>query len=517
MADQPTRIRVFIGEPSSIDPSNGFEHDGALLLRFLADPLVDYTPDTGEPRPAAAESWQVSEDGRQVEFRLRPGVRFHHGREVVASDYVYALSRVARPSTGSKLAYHLACVAGFEEVRAGRATELSGVEAVDRYRLRVTLVRPFHEVVTVFGHRVTAAVPAELADGDPELFRAHPVSTGPYRVVEPWVAGRGLVLERFADYHGANGAFPDGGAGHVKRLEFRIYEELTDAYRDWHAGELDVVKVPPALIPEALALGEQFRRTPCALMQYIGFPVDVTPFDDPLVRRAVAMAVDRQAVIDSAFSGTRPLAQRILPPALRGPGAADDLIDVQFDPATARKILAERGIAPVVTDFAFNAGLGHDGWVTQVVDQLNRELGWQITPRPMVWPEFLAWLGRADTLFRMTWAIDYPSADNFLYPLFHSASVGDDNFTRYREPGVDRLIDLARGTIDAARRRELYAEAEARVCADLPLLPLWYGVQYHLVNLESFDVDGPIVDLFGEPVLRSFRPSSSHLASGADH
>ncbi|MFH9402225.1 ABC transporter substrate-binding protein [Streptomyces sp. NPDC017638] len=502
--DTSTRVRVFIGEPSSIDPCNGFEHDGALLLRFLADPLVDYDPGTGEPRPAAAERWEVTEDGTQVDFHLRPGVRFHHGREVTAADYVYSLSRVARPETGSKLAYHLACVQGYEEVRSGAARTLSGVTAIGPRRLRVRLVHPFHEIPAVFGHRVTAAVPAELAEGDPDAFRVAPVSTGPYRVAEPWVTGQGIVLERFDEYHARNRAFPDGGAGTLDRLEFRIYEELEDAYQDWHRGELDVVKVPPARIPDALPLGERFRRTPCALMQYVGFPVDTPPFDNPVVRRAAAMAVDRQAIIDSAFSGTRPIARRVLPPALRGDDDAD-LTAIRYDPAAARALLDAHGIEPVTTDFTYNAGLGHDGWVSTLVGQLNENLGWNVTPRPMAWPEFLEWLGRADTMFRMTWAIDYPSVDNFLYPLFHSASISDDNFTRYRDAGVDALIEKARATADAAERRALYAEAEAKACQDLPLIPLWFGVQYHLVNLDGFEVDGPVVDMFGEPVLRMFR------------
>ena len=124
------------------------------------------------------------------------------------------------------------------------------------------------------------------------------------------------------------------------------------------------------------------------------------------------------------------------------------------------------------------------------------------------WPDFLRWVGSADTLFRMTWAIDYPSIDNFMYPLFHSASIGDDNFTGYAEPEVDALIDAARATADEDVRRHLYEEVEARVCAELPLLPLWFGVQYHLVDLNRFEVEGPVVDLFGEPLLRGFRERS---------
>lgn len=501
-----SRIRVFIGEPSSIDPANGFEHDGALLLRFLADPLVDYTPDGAQPRPAAASAWRVDPDGLRVVFDLREDVRFHHGRPVTAADYVYSLSRVARPETGSKLAYHLAIVDGYEAVRAGQARSLRGVRALGPYRLEVRLVKPFHEIATVFGHRVTAPVPAELCETDPESFARCPVSNGPYRIDRAWVPGEGVTLARFAGYYGANQAWPGGGAGHLDRLEFRIVEQLDDAFERWQRGELDVTKVPPARIPEAFRYGESFRRTPCALMQYIGFPTRVPPFDDPLVRRAVAMSVDRQHIIDTEFHGTRPIANRILPPTLTGPDARD-LVGIEYDPAAARKLLAERGVADGLRlDFAFNAGLGHDRWVTSAVGMLNENLGWRVTPKPLPWPQFLRWLGTADSLFRMTWAIDYPSADNFLHPLFHSTSVGRDNYTGFADERVDELIDRARATADDAERAELYRSVEAIACQQLPLFPLWFGVQYHLVRLDDFTVDGPPVDVFGEPTLRLYRP-----------
>ena len=86
-----------------------------------------------------------------------------------------------------------------------------------------------------------------------------------------------------------------------------------------------------------------------------------------------------------------------------------DLTGVSYDPVAARALIDSLGVEPVVTDFAFNAGLGHDGWVTELVKQVNAALGWSLTPRPMAWPEFLKWVGSADTLFRMTWAIVFSS------------------------------------------------------------------------------------------------------------
>lgn len=503
-------IRVFMGEPSSIDPAKGFEHDGALVLRFLADPLIDYTPDTGELRPAAASDWQVDGDGRRVVFSLRPGVRFHHGREVVADDYVYSLSRVVRPETESKLAYNLTMVEGFDDVRAGRSDTLTGVRALDRYRLEVVLSEPFHEIASVFGHRVTAPVPRELCEEDPGKFRIHPVSNGPYRIADDWEPGRGLALERYDGYYRANSAYPDGGGGSVDRIEMPIYAEVEDGYNDWLAGRLQVTKVPPGRIGEAFQFGERFRRTPCALMQYIGFPTETPPFGDPLVRRAVAMSIDRQSIIDSAFHGTRPIANRILPPVIAGPDGPDDLLNLPYDPVSARQLLVARGVpTDLELEFRFNAGLGHDGWVSMALEQLSENLGWKFRLRPMGWPEFLEWLPSADSMFRMTWVIDYPSSDNFLYPLFHSASIGHDNFTRFRADEFDQLITRARSTADTSDRRRLYLDAEQIACNAVPLLPLWFGVQYHLIDLDRFEVAGPPVDIFGEPALRLYHPLSA--------
>ncbi|MFF0146636.1 oligopeptide transport system substrate-binding protein [Amycolatopsis sulphurea] len=503
-------IRIFIGEPSSIDPAQGFEHDGALVLRFLADPLIDFTPDTGEPRPAAAASWEVDEDGKRVLFRLRRDVRFHHGRAVTAEDYVYSLTRVVRPETGSKLAYNLAMVEGCEAVLAGRSDTLSGVRALAPDLLEVRLTEPFHEIAAVFGHRVTAPVPAELIEADPEDFRVRPVSTGPYRIAEPWREGIGLVLERFDGYYGSNAAYPDGGGGHVDRIDLAVYDEVDEGYADWQRGALQITKVPPARLGDAFGFGERFRRTPCALMQYIGFPTRVAPFDDPRVRRAVAMSVDRQHIIDEIFHGTRPIADRVLPPAIARGDGGDDLIDIEYSPQRARELLAEAGVGTDLEfDFCFNAGLGHDAWVALALDQISAALGWRFRLTPLPWPEFLRWLPRADALFRMTWVIDYPSPDNFLYPLFHSESIHHDNFTGFSSAEFDLLIQRARSTADPAERAKLYRAAEEVVCSALPLLPLWFGVQYHLVDLDRFDIDGPPVDLFGEPALRLYRPRPS--------
>lgn len=232
------KISVFIGELTSIDPCFRSEHDGALILRFLSEPLIDFTPDTGQAFPAAAESWKLENKGLVVRLFLRHGVSFHHGREVVAEDYVYSWNRLVHPEQNSELAYHLSKIEGFEDVRSGKTDHMSGLEVVGPYELTVRLTEPFAEVPALFGHHCTAAVPRELVEANPEQFRNHVVSTGPYMLAEPWAHVR---LKRFDGYYGANGAFLDGGSGYVEEIEFRIYEDLNDAYTDWKEGKLHMM------------------------------------------------------------------------------------------------------------------------------------------------------------------------------------------------------------------------------------------------------------------------------------
>jgi oligopeptide transport system substrate-binding protein len=248
-------------------------------------------------------------------------------------------------------------------------------------------------------------------------------------------------------------------------------------------------------------------------MQYLGFPTDSPPFDDVRVRRAVAQAIDRQAILDSAFLGTRPIANRLMPVPLRVGSKEENFIDILYSPAEARASLEALGIEPVKGFFTYNSGLGHDAWVGQLIEQINSNLGWSIEARPLEWVEFLQWVRSADSLFRMTWAVDFPTSDNFLVPLLHSSSINTDNFSGFASVEFDDCIQLARATADANLRSLRYDAAERIACTQLPVFPLWFGVQYHLIALDKFDVVEPAVDLFGEPTLRGF--SSRHGTSEA--
>ncbi|MBF9070729.1 ABC transporter substrate-binding protein [Streptacidiphilus fuscans] len=507
-------LKIGIGAPESFDPAICFDHDGALVLGLLTDTLVTCEPRSGDLRPGAAEEWEVAPDGRRIVLRLRPGVRFHHGRLVTAEDYVYSLSRAVRPSTGSQIAYLLSLVDGFDAVREGRAEVLSGVRTLAADRLEISLSRPFHEIAAVLSHPITAAVPRELCEADPALFRRSPVGTGPYRFSEGSGAGDAvLVLERRDGYYGAGGP---------ERVEFHVLDDADAAYRAWQSGRVDIVEVADGRAEDARQARrarrtedarharrarDTYRVTRCASLTYLAFPVQHAPFDDPLVRRAVAMAVDRSRLCEIAGPGDVLPADSVIPPRLLPGGSESSLPGLPFDPEAARRILAGRGVERRPVRIVLDGDRGHDQWVAAAAGQLEANLGWTVKVDALPRADYLRWLQRPDALFRATWVSDYPSVDTVLFPLFHSdAAEAGGNYAGYRSARVDELVDAARATADPVTRLRRYRDAEAVVWAELPILPLWHGTMRHLVAPGPFEVDGDDpIDLFGAPCARLFR------------
>ncbi|MBW3591012.1 MAG: hypothetical protein KY393_04065, partial [Actinobacteria bacterium] len=162
-------LKVATAAPGSLDPAKVDTDAAGWLIKQICDPLVSINPATGELQPGVAESWTVSDNARRVSFTLREGVTFHNGRALEASDYVFSLSRLVQPETGSPQHHLLHRVQGYGEVRAEQVPFLAGVTAPDPRTLVVELSEPFAPFPAVMANpSVGAAVPAEALD-DPDL------------------------------------------------------------------------------------------------------------------------------------------------------------------------------------------------------------------------------------------------------------------------------------------------------------------------------------------------------------
>ena len=316
---------------------------------------------------------------------------------------------------------------------------MSGLEVVDDTTFTVTLASPFAQFPVTVGYNAFYPMPEAFFD-DPEAFGTRPIGNGPYKADEDFVPGTGFTVTRYEDYAGEE-------PGNADSVEFRVYADLNTGYNDLQGGNLDVL---PDMPPDALAsaqdeLGDRFLEAPSSGFTYLGFPTYDPRFSDKRVRQAFSMAIDRQAISDAIFNGSRTPADAYVAPVVDGyrEGACEYC---QLDPERANQLLDEAGFdrsQPI--ELWFNAGAGHDAWVQAAGNQIRDNLGVDyVLKGDLDFSEYLPLLDSKGVTgpFRLGWSMDYPSPQNYLEPLYSSAALppAGSNATFYTNPQFDELI-----------------------------------------------------------------------------
>ncbi|MGH2813125.1 MAG: ABC transporter substrate-binding protein [Actinomycetota bacterium] len=512
-------LTVGITPPGSIEPSNAFEPMGQLVVRTMCDPLIDVDPVTGELKPAIAESWQIHSDGRRITLKLRKDVRFHNGEEVQADDVAFALSRVADREYASAVAELLRPIAGFDEIHGEIDTDneellerLAGVRPTEEYGLEIGLKEPNADFLRALTHPLASPIPKEEVLEDPDAFERKPVCAGPYRLAEPWDPSKqSIKLERFRDYYGLNLAFTRGGRGYPDTIEFRVDRDPDSALAAQQAGNSDLVRVPAARIAENRP-DPGFFQAPSATLEYLGLPVTTDAFANSAVRVALSQAVNRQALVDAVFAGGRVPATGILPPAAGDvfrEGACAELVPPTGSVDSATALLNEEGIQLGGTTMRlyFNDEFNNRKVVENVAAQWKAALGMNSELVAVGWDEYITRAtgqGGFDGPFRMSRAAPYASPDQYLFPLFHSDSIGQENFTRFASPTFDRLLERS------ARRAETledlkveYRRLEQVACSRMPIVPLTFGSQEYVASARTASAVETFADrTSGQPAIR---------------
>jgi ABC-type transport system substrate-binding protein len=323
-------------DPHTLDPRFLADEQGQLIADALFDPLVRLDGDF-EVVPGAAEQWEVSEDGTELTFHLREAT-FHDGTPVTAEDFVRTFGRIADGAAEppSFLAYLLAPVEGFDAAQAGRAP-LDGVEALDERTLRIRLAIPDRSFLITLADPSLVPVPA-TADEDPVVFAEQPVGNGPFRMTEPREREAFLRLRRNAEHH---------TPPLLDEVLLQIYQEDLTRDRQWDdllEGQLQVAEVPPERRDEAIerfgravdgASGPGFVEGLTSAVYLYGFDVTQPPFDLPQLRRAISLAIDREALAEDVMLGSRVAATAVIPPSMPG-SQAGACSYCRYDPEAAR-------------------------------------------------------------------------------------------------------------------------------------------------------------------------------------
>ncbi|OGK84472.1 MAG: hypothetical protein A2050_07360 [Candidatus Rokubacteria bacterium GWA2_73_35] len=472
---------VFSADPPTLDPAQATDTTSSAVIRQVFDGLLELD-ETLTPVPALARSVRVSPDGRVYTFALRPGVRFHNGRELRAADVKYSFERAAK----GKRPWVFEKIAGARDFTKGAAGAIAGVRVVDDLTVELRLDRPFAPFLHLMAYDAAAVVPRDEVERRGPGFASHPVGTGAFRFVS-WRRDDQVVLERFPGHF--------RGPAPLERVVFRIIPAEITRFNEYRAGQLDLTDIPTGQCRSVQA--DPQLRGEAAVWPTLGthglrFNVEKPPFSDARLRRALAHAIDPTIVVERLLEGCVHPARGILPPAL--PGYSPAIRRPPLDRERAKRLLAEagypggRGLGPIA--FNFNTG-DLNQRIAEVLQAQLREIGVALELRRLDWAAHIKVVDDGSAVFfRQGWIADYPDPENFLTVLFHSRNIGAaGNTSRYRNPAVDRLLDEADAMTSGPARFGRYHQAEQTIVDDAAWISLYHYssralVKRHVKGLE---------------------------------
>jgi peptide/nickel transport system substrate-binding protein len=473
LAPAQERVLVWADGTDVATLDGGFIVDlaGTTLLKHVAEHLVRLTPDLAV-QPGLAESWSTAKDGVTWTFRLRSGPKFSSGAPVTARAVKFNLDRIADPKTAAPNRPALA--------------QIASVEAVDDRTLRIVTKQPFPDLLQALADRAGAVLdPAEVTKHPVREVGRHPVGSGPFRVTA-WTPGQQIVLERNPHWWGPR---PE-----IDRIVYRVVPEANTRLAMVRRREADIISKPPLEALPELERDPQLRVVAVDGIQAMTLEIltDKKPLDDVRVRRAIAHAVDKRALIEGLMRG---LASDHCSPVT--PGVGRQFVAPQpcpaYDPAQAKKLLAEAG-HPSGFDMEFwtsNGRYTKDREVGEAVQAMLADVGIRAKLTTWEWASYTQKWAAPD---RSMWMIGRSAGfTDFIFTRqFARASwdSGANNNTRFQDPRVEELLVKARQEMDPKLRIALYRQIQEIVWAAMPIIPLYTS---KVVMLTRADVSGLVV------------------------
>jgi oligopeptide transport system substrate-binding protein len=474
-------ITIFGGQPENgLVPANTTETNGGKVVDYLWTGLVSYPNDGSAPVNALADSIETT-DSKTYTIKIKPNTKFHDGTVVKSENFVKAWNFDALATNNMANSSFFSDIQGFADVNpsppagsdkppAPKAKEMSGLKVVDDTTFTVTLNAPFSIFPTKLGYSAFMPLPDAFFSTTPELFGKKPIGNGPVKFVS-WTDNADIKLTRFDDYTLSDKV-------KVKDVDVKMYDEDTAGYDDLVSGTLDFMpQVPTA----ALAgdkwksdLGERAHQSPIPTTGIISFPMYDKRFQNPDLRRAVSLAIDRQAINDKIFFGTRPPATSWSNPLTPG-GGKDDCTACKFDPAAAKAELAKAGGFKGDMVFYYNADASHKEWMEAVANSVKNTLG--ISARAEGIPTFAVFRQQVNAHqmkgpYRAAWQQDYPDVENWIGPLYVTGGSSNDGL--FSNPQVDALYKEGTSAADANAAHAKFAEAVKVVDQQVPAMPIYF-------------------------------------------
>lgn len=483
-------------EVETLDPHRAQGVSAANVLRDLYEGLIGEDR-SGDLLPGAAARWDISEDLLSYTFHLRADARWSNGDPVVAEDFVAGLRRSVDPKTGSNYSQILAPVENAEAVIEGKLPPTAlGVEAVDALTLRIRLKGPTPYLLGLLTHASTYPIhrPSLAQYGDQFAQPGQLIGNGAYRLVERVVQSH-LTLERNRHYW-------DDAQTHLMRVLYINTEDASSEFKRFRTGELDWTSGVPSNQTQWIRqnLSESYRVSTYLGVYYYGLNLRQPPFkDNPKLRRALTMAIDRDVITGKVVGAGEQPAYSWVPPGVSGyRGAVPEWAGWTREQrlAEARKLYAEAGYSkdqPLNVEIRYNTSEDHKKIATVIAAMWKQWLGVRTQLINEEWKVYLQNrnLGARTQAYRAGWIGDYNDANTFLEILQSRHGLND---TGWSSPAYDALLQQAAVEPDRDKRENQMHQAEKILLEELPVIPLYFYVTDRLVAPYVVGWEGNIMD-----------------------
>lgn len=480
-------------DPKTIDPGLNGASDGGDVINQTFEGLV--REKSGVVHPGIAESWEVSDDGLKVTFNLRES-KWSDGSDLTAHDFVYSWKRGMDPATASEYAWiwEYTNIVGAAEAVAGESLDNVGVRAADDYTLEVDLIVPTDYIVSLlsFYHFLPvkqSSVEAK-ADGAWAKDPALAVSNGPFKL-EDYRIGSGLTLVKNENYWNADEV-------RLEKIEAQFIDTASTAYNAYQTGELDFIPdVPAAEIPRLIAEDPNFYVYPLLGTYYYNFNMDLEMFQDPRVRKAFTLAIDRNLITETLGAGQVP-ANGFVPPGFldhEGNDFAEESgnYGIPLDDsgiAEAQQLLADAGYPngegfPEFT-IMYNTSESHKLVAELIQEMFKVNLGVDTNLENQEWAVFQDTRKEGDyELSRGGWLTDYMDPSGLLSIFTSENAYNDPN---YNNPEYDQLLSESSKLSGEEHFEKLY-EAQEILMTELPVIPVYHYSDFMLAasHLKGWD------------------------------
>ena len=494
-ARPPRADLVFLNgaEPETLDPALITGQPEGRVANALFEGLLAFDQ-SGKPQPGAAESWEVSADGRTYTFKLREGLTWSDGTPLTARDFVESWKRTLEPATASEYAYQLHYLKNAKAFNEGKIADFGqvGVTAPDARTLRVELENPtpFFLDLCAFVTLLPAPMHAIAAHGDDWTKPGNFVGNGAY-LLESWRINDRIRLRKNPRYWNvANVA--------LETIDILPVSKGNTAFNLYASGAADLMMdkglVPPALLAE-MKKRDDFHAAPFLGTYFLRFNCARAPFADARVRRAFSLVVDKPSIVGRITRAGELPAGSFVPP---GAGGYDPASGVERDADEARRLLAEAGFPdgrgfPMVT-YLYSEGELNEAIAVELQGMWRRELGVNVQLLRQEWKVYLRSLSSLDyDIARSTWVGDYPDPNTFL-DMF--VTGGGNNRTGWSDPDYDKLIADAAAALDPAKRHAILRRAEEILVREqMPVCPIFFYVGIQIYDGDRLGgIEGNVLD-----------------------